>query len=565
MKNFCYCIGGTGTRVAEVASHLCAANLAGTEDITFIIVDKDDTNGGTRHARNVIGAVTTLANDSGDNEGALKRSTLVDPSAAKEFCKSHLSIDSWGFSKALNEICHLQQDAVVSLKQSVSVIGGTDDEQKNDAMLLDAFFSASEQRQETSRGFYGHPSIGALIFKYMIEEGGWHKENVEGDIAAPIKKYLASHTDEVRVFIIGSIFGGTGASVFSNLATYIRNSVGVASSRVKISGALLLPYFSVPAVQQNTDGIATICSDDFNEKSQVALYQYGADPNLMRTATNPEGVFDSLYVCGQDPRHTTARTNENGGDGQKNHIDFVDLVAAKSMTEFFMNEITDGNQGKIYEYRFDPGKKGVEKVTLDQLPKELAVNLKALLLFSGMVICRMYGQCQIYKPADNHMLELLYGKELSDSLLNRKHADQLWGSISGEVDLMMKNLSSYCMECLDFLYDISRNGRDWSDEGNNHSGNYVFFDHNYIQSLKDIYLYLKGGQTDDALSAITNVLQNNKYVPQKTSASIKDIEDHMSTKFSGKPAEYKNANTSAAERISDFAHEVFKYCVEVSK
>ncbi len=565
MKNFCYCIGGTGTRVAEAAAHLCAANLVGKEDITFIIVDKDDTNGGTERARDVIRKITTLANDHADITGALKRSTIVDKNAAKEFCKSHLSTDSWGFSKALNEICHLEKDTVVSLKQSVSVVGGTNEEQKNDAMLLDAFFSTDEQNQETSRGFYGHPSIGALIFKYMIEEGGWYAENVEGDIAAPIKTHLAANNDEVRVFIIGSIFGGTGASIFSNLATYIRNSVRGDSERVKISGALLLPYFSVPAAQKNTDGIATITSDDFNEKSQVALYQYGADPNLMRTATNPKGVFDSLYVCGQDPRHTTARNNENGGPNQKNHIDFVDLSAAKAMTEFFLKGINDVNQGKIYEYRFDPSKKGVETVTLDQLPKELAVNLKALLLFSGLVICRMYGQCQIYKPADNHMLELLYGNELADGIFNRKHADQLWGSISGEVDIMMKNLSGYCMECLDFLYDISRNGRDWSDGKNDHSDHYKFFDYRYIEALKDIYKYLSGNQNDLALTAISNVLQNSKYVPDKTSASIKDIEDHMATKFSGKPAEYKNANTSAAERISDFAHEVFKYCVEVSQ
>ena len=88
MKNFCYCIGGTGSRVAEVAAHLCAANLVGKQDITFIIVDKDTDCGGTKQAKEVIDSVAALAAVNEDANVGLRRSTLIDEAARKEFCKS---------------------------------------------------------------------------------------------------------------------------------------------------------------------------------------------------------------------------------------------------------------------------------------------------------------------------------------------------------------------------------------------------------------------------------------------------------------------------------------------
>ena len=91
-KYFCYCIGGTGARIAEVAAHLCAMNMinaAATDEIEFIIVDKDKECGGTQQARRVIGSVRTLS------PGAFDRSGILNGNNAREFCKNHINVKTY--------------------------------------------------------------------------------------------------------------------------------------------------------------------------------------------------------------------------------------------------------------------------------------------------------------------------------------------------------------------------------------------------------------------------------------------------------------------------------------
>lgn len=246
---FCYCIGGTGARIAEVAAHLCAMNLVNDErEITFIIVDKDQNCGGTAQATEVIGRIENISQITGSNTGAcLCKSRLTKPDA-----------NPWDFTNALASIAG-NNNGNAPLANALGQNG------TNDGILFDAFYSDSEQNSGTSKGFYGHPTIGALMFKYMMKNANGN------DIAQPVIRVLSGTADTAKVFIIGSIFGGTGAAVFSNLAAHIRskaralaNSDGNANNqqqqgniadkrnRLIISGVLLLPYFRLAIIAPTT-------------------------------------------------------------------------------------------------------------------------------------------------------------------------------------------------------------------------------------------------------------------------------------------------------------------------
>ena len=99
-KCFCYCIGGTGARIAEVAAHLCTMNMLNDKNITFIVVDKDEECGGTKRAKKVISYTEVISEIKGSdsNSGRLCRSRL----SSKE--DGNPTKAPWNFTKAIENI-----------------------------------------------------------------------------------------------------------------------------------------------------------------------------------------------------------------------------------------------------------------------------------------------------------------------------------------------------------------------------------------------------------------------------------------------------------------------------
>jgi hypothetical protein len=71
-------------------------------------------------------------------------------------------------------------------------------------------YSVEEQNVSLDKGFYGHPAIGATLFKKVMNDD---KENLMKKVTAGEHRI---DDFESRVFIFGSIFGGTGAAILPN-------------------------------------------------------------------------------------------------------------------------------------------------------------------------------------------------------------------------------------------------------------------------------------------------------------------------------------------------------------
>lgn len=549
--NFCYCIGGTGARISEVAAHLCAMNMVNGQKITFIVVDKDKECGGTEKAIRVIEQVTAMASPLG--VGALERSTVVDPSARREFCASILEKYNWDFTDALEGLAKARG------VNGNSSLKGTLSSGKSDEDLFNAFYSKSEQDTDTAKGFYGHPSIGALIFKNMIEAGGWNSytSSAAEDIAFPVKDFLKNNPGaEAKVFIVGSVFGGTGASIFSNLAAHIANTVGFGNrDRLVIGGVLLLPYFGF-----KPDATGRIQANEFYQKSRVALDQYASDPMLIRTKNNPTGSFDSLYLCGQNPLHEVGEYSEGGTD-QINHFDLVDLVAARAMTEFFsidFESIIKG--GKIYEYRLDNAKPAV--ITQANI-REMSQQLTSMLIFSAFVINKVYGQFILNRntPGNVFMLKCLFKN--NEILKHGAHGNQAYSNyIENEIYGVVNHLAGYCFSYLQLAGDLACNGRAWGGTVSaDSSQEYALFNPSYIQCLVDIYLYLTNNNLPYAERAMAQFQNMPSPIPGAVAGrSLTNIEDRLLEIFKGKDSDFARNSVPTAKRISDYVHEAFKIC-----
>ena len=562
-KCFCYCIGGTGARIAEVAAHLCTMNMLNDKNITFIVVDKDEECGGTKRAKKVISYTEVISEIKGSdsNSGRLCRSRL----SSKE--DGNPTKAPWNFTKAIENI-QGNNNGNASLKNA---LGGNNSDNE---ILFDAFYSKSEQENPTSEGFYGHPSIGALMFKYMMK-------NTNDDIAEPVLNYLTGHTgDVVKVFIIGSVFGGTGASVFSNLAAHIRDkSSGLTNinNRLLISGVLLLPYFSFGA---STNENPRINDMEFFAKSRTALEQYSMD-NFMRNLDadgNYKGNFDTIYICGQNPLHKVGKYSE-GGSTQENHFDLVDLIAAYAMVDFFKKDFMQaGNNGgidnqkigKIYEYRLHIGD-NLNQVLGEHLSGNLAENLSKMLLFAAFVITKVYAP---FKSNNNikeiRLVELTYGSGLSSELLSVKsdvaekiadiRAVTTAANANGESTGGIGVLYQYCAEYVKFVYDIAYNGKDWSKGTNDYSEEYKLLNQGYIEKLYAICGVIKNNMEGDVLA---NFIKSQHILDSaivQSGKTINDVETAVQGQLKDKLKEYKKNGTGAIDRFGDYVKAAFEAC-----
>lgn len=561
--NFCYCIGGTGARVAEVAAHLCAANMVNSGDlIEFIVVDKDFDCKGTENAENTIGKISGLSDPHGIMERSSAKFNVQAP--AQELCKMDMRKLNWSFTKAM-EMLKTQPVANLSIKETLC----TNDEDK---CLLNALYSEDEQKQNTDKGFYGHPSIGALIFNYMIKNAKWNPDEGAGDIAGPVINYLATPTNEAKVFIIGSIFGGTGASIFSNLAKYIRKSAvkGGCNNRLFMSGCLLLPYFNFPAPEVGSD--LKVDSNDFYIKSKVALKQYGLDPTLVKTGNATDYTFDTLYTLGQEPLHITSDVHCDGGQGQCNHFDLVDLLAADAMVKFFnadnanLNPAANNNSSNIFEYRLSnavtPGAVLNVPVDFSMLPG-LEKPIKAMLVFSGFVISEVYADI-LFRPKvyDVNILKAMYRPGFFDGGSARiAH----FTDIRDQVKPVITEIYNYCSTYVRLANDLSKIGCSWDGVTPSMQASYNLISSGYMDNLCLVCNYIEvasaGALSPDQLRAVvdaTNALHT--LIPfDSASFNLDDVVQYL-RQLCDQGVVWKGvAGADYAKRAADYIHEAYKF------
>ncbi len=294
-KLYVFAMGGTGSRVLKAFTMLLSAGArlgSNIDEVVPIIIDPDLANGNKNETVNLL-----------DNYRTVYDSLSNDTDRVKKLPPFSVKIKP--LNGATNYAMKIGGDNTNSQFRNYMAFSTLS---SDDKALVGMLFSQADQEVDMTIGFTGKPNIGSVIlnqFDYTDFAGNFNN----GD----------------KIFIISSIFGGTGASMFplllknlraaQNPSLNIANGAAIASSQI---GAItVLPYFNLLP-----DDDSPIDSNTFISKTKSALSYY--EHNLTG--------LDVLYYIG-DPNRS-ALVNNAGGKNQRNPANFCELAAALAIFNF---------------------------------------------------------------------------------------------------------------------------------------------------------------------------------------------------------------------------------------
>ena len=321
-KLFVFAIGGTGERVMRSLTMLMAAGLPTLTnyEVFPIIIDYDEKNADKNLTRDVL-----------KNYAAAHDAAYTQHTAKSE----EKSIGGLFFGSKLRNL-HGLTDYVFPFKPATpneqfrEFIGfdkfkGVSDNDRgtlNTSDFLTSLYDKSnrpdtELNLDMTVGFKGNPNIGSVVF---------HTIGETTEFSAFNSLYNPDNGD--KVVVIGSLFGGTGASGIPEIVKAIKEK----RPNADIATILVLPYFS-PMEEKD----AAIKSVRFNSKTKAALSFY--------EASGLNDMISRRYYVG-DFNPTVIKYSE-GGTTQRNNANIVELIAAMMVEHYIANRDEGENEFKF--------------------------------------------------------------------------------------------------------------------------------------------------------------------------------------------------------------------------
>lgn len=355
-------IGGSGARVLRSLVMLLAAGVEPNAKIIPLIIDPDSGAGNLSQTIELLKLYTQIREEAQvDNADPLVTfSTPIE------------MLPGAGYQVQLDQIAGTKFREYVDL--GVAMSGSSQ-------ALLRSLFSKDNLDLEMTIGFKGNPNIGSIVLGQFEGSDAYKRffsELQKGDIT---KK---------SIFIISSIFGGTGASGFPSLLKSLRSSSTLVS-QMRMGALSLLPYFNL-----ENNASSAIDSATFYAKTRAALSYY--TENIIKNAD-----IDDFYFIGD--KSPNSYSNSDGGQTQRNQAHLVELAGALSIIHFARlgSERPTSSVGTMYEFGLDkPVSDAIGFKTLgDTTERELAVPLTALYLMH-----RFLEEADIFTDKDPWLKEI---------------------------------------------------------------------------------------------------------------------------------------------------------------
>jgi hypothetical protein len=420
-KLFIFGIGGTGSRVIKSLSMLLAAGVKSENDfeIVPIIIDPQKDNEDLKRTVSILNNYQKITDKIGLNNGffSTKISTLQSLDSTGVLGGTYTfrlkDVESTKFKdyfsyNSLNEENKALADLIFS--------GKTINQSKDSVNLLDIPMDI---------GFVGNPNVGSVVLNQFK-----HSEEY--------KIFANNFGKDDRIFIISSIFGGTGAAGFPTILKSIRDATeqsGISNTGhlkdASIGALTVLPYFNI-----DVDENSPINASDFIEKTKAALEYYRKNVN---------GSLNALYYIG-DNHVGKAYQNDPGNNGQKNDAHFVELAGAMAVIDF-MNM----SQEDLATYNARPAssvykeyaiKEDVQKISVNQLSdKSCAVIGRGLTQFT-----------LVKKYIDTHLQQAIEKQawSIGDPVIDNKFKSSQFFS---------SNLIGFFKQYSDWLAELQGNSR----------------------------------------------------------------------------------------------------------
>jgi hypothetical protein len=330
-KLFVIGIGGTGMRCLEAFTHLCAIGMFDNQEIEVLTLDTDQLNGNKTKTENLIELYSRIkTSDSGPKGGTPNANTF--------------------FSAKLN-LHKFWTDYSGSARANYRSISKLAEGNPENKLVSDLFLDEnSVQEFNLAHGYRAQTHLGShLMYHAIIESArnlasGSNIAAQDQELEIFMNKLNEAGKLGARVFVFGSIFGGTGASSIPVIPKAFQDFIQIRSggkstldfSKTKFGSTLLTEYFTFKkpdAKQMSTKDDSVIADSSFFPlNSQAALQFYQNDPTVQRT-------YKTMYHIGWpveskkmgDEKESNTIT---GGENQKNPCHITEMLCACAAYDF---------------------------------------------------------------------------------------------------------------------------------------------------------------------------------------------------------------------------------------
>lgn len=374
-KLFLFGIGGTGSRVIKSLVMMASSGVdIKASAIVPIIIDPDFANADLTRTIEQIKTYSSIRNK-----------LSFTTSSTNEFFKTKIEDVVNGYRLRLKDTKNK------SFKEFIQY----DTLRKENRALASMLFSESNLESDMEEGFKGNPNIGSVVLNQFTDSD---------DFIA----FAAAFKPGDRIFIISSIFGGTGASGFPLILKNLRSIPSSlpncdAIQKAPVGAITVLPYFAV-----KPEDNSQINSSTFIGKTKAALHYYE------NNVTGSNSSINVLYYIGDE--RNKQYENKEGGLQQKNNAHIIELASALSIVDFTsisdddssMECLTDAN-GRIYaptprfkEFGIDNDKAKVIFTDLSRKTREIICEpMTRFVLFSRYLKEHIKGAMSLPWAKDN--------------------------------------------------------------------------------------------------------------------------------------------------------------------
>ena len=331
MDIFVIGIGGTGMRCIEAFTHLCAIGMFDKTDVHLLALDTDKENGNFTRLKNL-------------KDAYLKTKSLDE--------KKRTTLENTFFSANLH---YYEFSPDYSRKSTFEGLYNYKFSEPEEKAIADLLFTNDAKAFDLKHGYRAQTHLGSMLMYHSIIND--IKTNNKSDLRRFIQKLITTSTSssKPRVFIMGSVFGGTGASsipiipkAIGDAAKIISNATGIGSNTY-FGATLLTSYFSFPLPNENErrDQRIIASSDKFALNSQAAMMFYEADKTVKKT-------YQKFYMMGTDDMKPVCANGKEvkdqtvtGGETQENDSHYIELLAAFAAYHFFNSPETGVYDGQL--------------------------------------------------------------------------------------------------------------------------------------------------------------------------------------------------------------------------
>jgi len=344
-KLYIFGIGGTGSRVLKSLSMLFASGAKlenGFDTVIPIIIDPDTSNGDLNRTKDILRLYQEIRNQIDQPSDFYSQEIKTINELANN--SPVVNPDYFQFKlKNVDQNTFNQYIGFDSLSEDFK-------NSKDDKNFVRLLYSEKNLKSNLDVGFKGNPNMGSVVLNQFTNSDDF-------------TKFGQTFGDDDAIFIINSIFGGTGAAGFPLLVKNLRGNKNLPRfakiSVAPIGGITYLPYFSLSKQDE-------INAESFEEKAKIAIDYYN------RTIIS-QNKINTLYFIG-NRGNTNHEEYAVGGQDQKNKAHFLELAGALAIFDFCkkINSITQTTQ--IKEFGIE---KNTENISFDDMNIENAKQLSS--------------------------------------------------------------------------------------------------------------------------------------------------------------------------------------------